>query len=764
MPMNNKGTLGRRSRDPSMTDLRTRFEPATYPLPESKSSVATATATPGKSLAAEEISSPVKAATGGGGGKKGKGKGKGKKADMDEKVVQSAEQVDYPLGPEVGKPNVPVEVSQTPVEIPSHTARQNITPKQSMPERVVEPTPPLASPADAMSPRSADYIITPPSHALPLSLPNERHTFPRGITTRVAHDDRVSFEVPNGNRGRLRVSLAWVRDRAHGTRSHTQTPSDIPPPLPEKSPPMRQNFIHRRVDPDKQARENIDARRLPSPYPQEIHSAEATSPPLSALPDVALGPGQGPIQHPYPPIDPFFAQDTRPAYHAPPQYPLGRPFAYPQPQVLSQPWTSMPHLAPQAQMQMPIQAMGLRYALHAQSAESFEPPSIRNSPVPGMMSLPNIGMSGMPMGMQMGMGQGFGQGQAQGLGIGGMQNGINPYSNQSLAQNHTQHQNQGWEDHNQPHEGQHPLQQGQGRMGYDQFGNYRNNLNQAGDRQPIWKRMFNGNANGGNGWRMNMNNRNQVYDQDQDQDQDQNPDYRHVQRGWVGNDKVGKWIRGITPGKAPPTGGATQSNAPTTWRDRRGYKLTQPIFGRRRQYDGPINDERPDGQLRAQGQLVRRSQREQGGGRMMDWLLRSGQNRDQNRQGQGRNRKNGNGNENGNGYDNGYYTTNRPRNATNVYGQDPFRKTNNDDQERELKRRQKAERRTERDRERADRVRRQAQALAQGRRGQRKWKDRLPRNTNRLGVRRYREREGYGRGEGRGQATGGTGLFGNLFR
>ena len=46
-------------------------------------------------------------------------------------------------------------------------------------------------------------------------------------------DDHVSFEVPSGKRGRLRVSLAWLRDAGSPRRPHRPPPL---PPVPTKSP------------------------------------------------------------------------------------------------------------------------------------------------------------------------------------------------------------------------------------------------------------------------------------------------------------------------------------------------------------------------------------------------------------------------------------------------------------------------------------------------------------------------------------------------
>ena len=186
-------------------------------------------------------------------------------------------------------------------------------------------------------------------------------------------------------------------------------------------------------------------------------------------------------------------------------------------------------------------------------------------------------------------------------------------------------------------------------------------------------------------------------------------------------------MRNVTPGKRPPGDPTLNMDV----RDRKNYNLAQPIFGRRRQYDGPINDEtiprnRGDTQV--------------GGGRqggMMNWLSTL--------QGPGNGRRlKGRKNQ----YGEAGYQTNRPR--QNLYGNDPFQS------DRDTKRRQKMERRNDRE----DRARRQVQAQAQGRRGQRKWKDRLPRKNTRVRGRQ----DVYAQGQGQGRGTTGMGVLGNLFR
>jgi len=111
--------------------------------------------------------------------------------------------------------------------------------------------------------------------------------------------------------------------------------------------------------------------------------------------------------------------------------------------------------------------------------------------------------------------------------------------------------------------------------------------------------MFNGNlAGNGNemGYRVQRNAQGQYQTRD-DHDHEQTQAYggRQQYKGWGGNEnKIGRWIRGVTPGKPPPQDGVSVGYGlgNVDVRDRKNYKLSQPLWGRRRrQYDGPINDE-----------------------------------------------------------------------------------------------------------------------------------------------------------------------------
>ncbi|KAK4684465.1 hypothetical protein P7C73_g5709, partial [Tremellales sp. Uapishka_1] len=187
-------------------------------------------------------------------------------------------------------------------------------------------------------------------------------------------EDHVSFEVPSGSRGRLRVSLAWMRDGIGRSRgSHTgESPG---PPLPPKSPSTA----------NKRGAEGQN--RNPSPPPRP-----ASPPPRPAQPyERPLTPPASPaksddVRHAKEYVDqqyqqfqrantspyyPYASGLTLPAY-GPQVYQMqNAPFAYPQPQMTG--WSGWnPGQQPPPHLEAP-----------PRSPESIDPPSSRgNSPRP----------------------------------------------------------------------------------------------------------------------------------------------------------------------------------------------------------------------------------------------------------------------------------------------------------------------------------------------------------------------------------------------
>lgn len=563
--------LGRRSRDPSMTDLRTRFEPATYPLPDSKSSasatksqtsgegkVSTMTSIRAKDRAEETVASqPL--------GRQSKSKQtKAKMTPTEEPVLGissigpqptiSAEDV-VPLHHQVSPAvlSVPPAVHAPPLAPapPPIIAALNVD-HLALPQPPDEPVLPHAVPPPTPGPASPDLERSYPSQvrdsSLSSSAPQQTtatHQSPKvhRVDRIREDDDRVSFEVPNGARGRLRVSLAWFRDRgrARADGGHARTPSETPPPpLPPKPERLPSGLRRRPIMPDPiSPTETPDhtspLRRRPSPRPVYHDAVPQRHSPIRSPVDL----DQPRI---YPPFDPYRPHAAVPAYQpapapaAPPIPPfqMTHAFAYPQPH----PWASHPQLVPPHVQIQPPPAQGSR---RPPSVESFDPPSGGGTPPAPPRVLP--GMMG-PMGMQSNM--------------------LHPFPTQSL------------------HPAGTGMPQSPTHAGFGPQSAY------GRSQQPLWKRMFNGRQNewqnGGVGYGM-------------DDDNAGVNAYGRQTWGAFGNDKIGKWMRGITPGRAPPP----RSQAPGTvagvlFGDRGGgvgtgkreYNLTQPFF-RRADRGGYVN-------------------------------------------------------------------------------------------------------------------------------------------------------------------------------
>jgi hypothetical protein len=645
-----------------MTDLKLRFEANTYPLPESHTSVEKSptgpidlgrTNTPIKATAPTPKATP-KAKTGGAGKKDQEANGAlmtphvkqgerlsaieknaalqlGRALAGKQKPVENG--TEGTLLPPLDMRDRPPAITVTSPGRPPLTRRSATVPAPPLPEGLakeesttIETTPPssttgfgngggngMLSPNTPISP----IIVTPP-HRLD-GLVGTRHTLPRSspggrFVGSGVDDERVSFEVPNGARGRLRVSLAWFRGQGQQGQarlgSGTATPSDMPPPLPPKhevQSPYQTQSMNRRVpisgrnngNPNQAGRQY----RPPSPHLEQYkdpHTRPVTPPSPSPAPtpvpsSPALSPTFGPLPPPgmrqqqmYP-LDPYsYATLPLPTYRSQlaPQQPFQmqpRPFLYPQPQPQiaglgpGPAWTSLPHLA-HAQAQMQQQQMPRQMG----SAESLDPPSGGGSPRGQYMTLPSRG--GMGMGLRVGVPMGM----PMGLPMRGPQNGILPYSTRSLNPNPpNQHQN-----HDQYYDQGHIQNQGQGPthgQGHDQhqgLGHHDAGYGQSpyaqqgnNGRQPRWRRMLGGDF--GNRNRNRNQNQNQNWQDDNQAYAHQNQDYPNLNGYGNGNGsregKVGSWIKGITPGRAPTNLGNRFSSI---WRKRaRGNDMLHPGYG-----------------------------------------------------------------------------------------------------------------------------------------------------------------------------------------
>ncbi len=139
------------------------------------------------------------------------------------------------------------------------------------------------------------------------------------VGRRTDDDEHVSFEVPSGDRGRLRVSLAWLR--GVGNRLDRKLPPLPPQPVASLPP----------VPPKSPSRSSGDRTRFTG---AQDPSERASS---SIPPSQADRPGE--LWY-----DPLYNMATRPTYPAG-MYPMQtQPFAYPQPAMHFTPWNSHPHL------------------------------------------------------------------------------------------------------------------------------------------------------------------------------------------------------------------------------------------------------------------------------------------------------------------------------------------------------------------------------------------------------------------------------------
>jgi hypothetical protein len=246
----------------------------------------------------------------------------------------------------------------------------------------------------------------------------------------------VSFEVPSG-RHRLRVSLAWIRNRdgrsrrnqARSAQPYPSSPlSEVPPTPPPKSPPsvirrLRDSLV---IQPDSRRRrhdihhprsgvvDEVRDTKYPSAsnssnskhHPRHRETIDASEEDLSRMrADLerrererdeelerkgSIGRQEGTYLTPWP-------QAIGPLY--PPISPLRPgigPWAYPQPGPLG-PWNKPGMGAPRSQMGVPLYRTASRNPPPSPPRPpSIEPPSERNSP------------PAMPRPLPMGQGMGFG--------------------------------------------------------------------------------------------------------------------------------------------------------------------------------------------------------------------------------------------------------------------------------------------------------------------------------------------------------------------
>ncbi|KAK8853107.1 hypothetical protein IAR55_003808 [Kwoniella newhampshirensis] len=208
-----KRTSCHRHRAPSAGDLTAHFEPALYPLPPSSSTVVSTPETRAKASAhlnPKHTSAAVVPS----------------RADSSESVIP---------------------------EFASHLQRPaRIAPSKVAPSRTVSPTlgkrydesPSLPEALHTSSRESASHDVRVTSQGrkaqvevdtLPSAHKNQYllHRLPASTPLSIrSNEDQVSFEVPQGSKGRLRVTLRWIWG---GKQSLSGSDSGVPPPLPPKN-------------------------------------------------------------------------------------------------------------------------------------------------------------------------------------------------------------------------------------------------------------------------------------------------------------------------------------------------------------------------------------------------------------------------------------------------------------------------------------------------------------------------------------------------
>jgi hypothetical protein len=420
-------TLGRKQRDPSLTNLHTRFEPALYPLPPS------ATASTPVTLPLPPVPVSVSARAQHEGPLTGQ-----TPADMllelpqapltrtPEVVPQPAvAQWQGPVLPVPARPQFPVNYFDPMPVPPVPAAMPLLTEPAFLPAHltgIVNPQLPVVFPPIPLVGNPLPEIPLSPARLQASNDASPRNiqvTPSSGEVERVREEeDHVSFEVPSGSRGRLRVSLAWLRDgtrsprwrRAQTVRSEVSA-SSPPPPVPPK-PPSAAASQRQTAKPTNPPRVSDNGELPPAPRPviRDPPKREDAKSPVDPG-ESAQSPKPTPPQAPGW-FDPYYSGATLPPYgpHAQItqvyQMQLGQPnpwgFSQPGPMPVTptyNPWTGM------AQARLPGAGSHGPPTIPPPSPrpDSVEPPSDNGtppSPPMGPYPLPGGGYPSAMLGMQ----------------------------------------------------------------------------------------------------------------------------------------------------------------------------------------------------------------------------------------------------------------------------------------------------------------------------------------------------------------------------
>ncbi|WRT70354.1 uncharacterized protein IL334_007352 [Kwoniella shivajii] len=428
-------SFGRRHRDPSVGDLTAHFEPSMYPLPPNGATL----------FSSPEPTSIIVSRA------------------IDDQVVSTMVQTLPPPASVIIKtettpqarsnrsiPPSPPGTRAAAILLPPSTAilsarsipdTQPSAPAPSLASPPAPPPPLMTSPAQLIQPSSmipdaavqasssshmksdahlANDPVNSTSYRAPKNHPHI-HFSPGQISRSLrSDDDHVSFEVPSGSRGRLRVTLNWLRDGGKSDRGSPKekrlsiVDGERPPPLPAKT-----SSLMTRVTGRSKAEES-QGKSTQTTYPADLPPQAAQSHPLAEQERLKLFPSppkresikspspndlftshlqQQQQQHhtgPAPFYNPYYSGATLPAYAAamPQVYNMfSPPLTYPQPGLPT--WHDAQYRS--------VQGVGQPTLPNDQSSparESVDPPSDDDIPSPPHQ-LPHISQQNPPQTMGM---------------------------------------------------------------------------------------------------------------------------------------------------------------------------------------------------------------------------------------------------------------------------------------------------------------------------------------------------------------------------
>ncbi|WVF73178.1 hypothetical protein IAT40_007997 [Kwoniella sp. CBS 6097] len=468
-------TLSRRTRDPSMPDLTARFEPEMYPLPPSGATLFSSPEAmfPEARVGEHEVASSTVEYI-----PQSEAKSGGPSIAPSTPAAQAQQSLNPPTARSTAsnRPK-PAPISVDPQNVPLPPSTRAPGSLQSSPRAIPSaPYPSAAFPLAPVPANGSTHLAQPgPSKrastiadraSLPLvpasaSLPSQPqsppdahvhphiHFSPGQVSASIrSEDEHVSFEVPSGTRGRLRVTLKWLRD---GARSERGTPpggrtlaviaeDERAPPVPPKTSSLMSRVIGRSSKAQSQAPSQREMpksklssgtttdsvqerRRSAAEYGRQsqakpegsrqdaaylisqserptldLPSAKRDDPKSSSSADRFPPDQQAQQQHhpagpaPAPFYNPYYSGATLPAYRPGPQVPqvynlMSPPFGYPQPGA--GPGGAVPQMGWDAYRPM-IQPENHANDPDSPARQSIDPPSDNGDDQPAQPMPPNM--------------------------------------------------------------------------------------------------------------------------------------------------------------------------------------------------------------------------------------------------------------------------------------------------------------------------------------------------------------------------------------